>query len=405
MNQRRVTIPKQVWVLGFVSFFNDIASEMLYPVLPIFLTQILGAPVAVVGLIEGIAEGSAAIFKGIFGRLSDRLGKRKIFVIAGYSSSAASKVIIALSTIWPFVLLGRILDRFGKGLRTGARDAMLLKSATDKNRGQIFGLHRAMDSAGAVLGPLVAIALLHIGHDIRFILWIATVPALLSLFLFFFVREAKEKPQPSMQIFQVSLRGFTPEFRLLLAALALFSLGNSSDAFLILRAKSLGMSLSFVILAYVLYNIIYTLFSVPAGTISDRIGPKKVMITGVLIYALVYLGFALTKTSSFIWPLFIVYGSYIALTDGVSKALASQLIDKSQAATAFGTMHMIIGLMTLCASVIGGLLWSMISPEATFLFAAGCAFLSLILFVKLPDRQKINSGRLVPVFDDWERIL
>lgn len=380
------TIPRQVWLLGFVSLFNDIASEMLYPVLPVFLTQILGAPVAVVGLIEGCAEGAAAVFKGIFGRLSDKLGKRKIFVVSGYASSAISKVIIALSSVWPLVFLGRFVDRFGKGLRTGARDAMLLDASTEHNRGLIFGLHRSMDSAGAVLGPLIAVFLLHAGHTIRLILWIAALPALGSMLLFFFVTESQTDPQPAVKVFRFSLRGFSQEFQWLLLALAIFSLGNSSDAFLILRAKNLGMSLSLVILAYVFYNVLYTLLSIPAGKVSDRLGAKGVMITGILIYALVYLGFAFEQNARWIWLLFGVYGCYIALTDGVSKALAAQFIRKEQSAAAYGVMPMITGLGTLFASLIGGMLWTFISPQATFFFAAACALFSVLFFAGLPSK-------------------
>lgn len=391
--QEKTTIPRQVWILGFVSFFNDIASEMLYPVLPIFLTQILGAPVAVVGLIEGVAEGSGSVFKGLFGRLSDKLGRRKPFVVAGYSCSAVSKVIIALSSIWPFVFLGRVLDRSGKGVRTGARDAMLLDASTERNRGLVFGLHRSLDSAGAVVGPLLAVLMLHVDHSIRFILWIAAVPALGSILLFAFVKETKRQPQKSVTVFQFPLRGYSREFQWLLMVLLMFSIGNSSDAFLILRAKGLGMSLTLVILVYVLYNIVYATLSTPAGKMSDRFGAKRVMITGIVIYALVYLGFALDRESLFIWPLFTVYGAYIALTDGVSKALASQFITKDQAAGAFGTMQMLTGLATLLASVIGGVLWSLIGPQATFFFGTGCAVLSLLCFHRIPSGHSVTAKR------------
>lgn len=389
--RKRGSIPGQVWLLGFVSFFNDISSEMLYPVLPIFLTQILGAPVAVVGLIEGCAEGIASIFKGVFGRLSDKTGKRKTFVVAGYANSAVSKVIIALSAAWPLAFLGRTLDRFGKGMRTGARDALLLEAADERNRGLVFGLHRSLDSAGAVLGPLLAILLLNAHWTIRSILWAATLPAIGSIFLFFFICEAHAKPQPSVRLFHFSLAEFSREFRLLLLALGLFSLGNSSDTFLILRAKGLGMTLTAVILAYVLYNVFYTLLSTPAGSVSDRLGAKRVMIIGIVLYALVYLGFALSARTAFVWPLFIVYGGYIALTDGVSKALAGQYITRERSAAAYGIMQMVTGLGTLFASVIGGVLWSALSPRATFLFAAVCAILSLFVFASLPSGDRTET--------------
>lgn len=381
-------IPRQVWLLGFVSFFNDVASEMLYPVLPIFLTQVLGAPVAVVGLIEGCAEGLASILKGVFGRLSDRLGKRKSFVVMGYTCSAFSKIIIAVSNAWGFVFLGRLTDRFGKGVRTGARDAMLYDASTPQNRGLIFGLHRALDSSGAVIGPLIGVLLLQFTGNIRLIFLIAIIPAFLSLPLFFAVREAPIKPQPEKLLFRFSLKEFSPTFRLFLLALAIFSLGNSADAFLILRAKSLGMSLTLVILAYVLYNFLYATLSIPAGFVSDKLGPKRVMIAGIIIYALVYLGFAFNTRPAFVWVLFAVYGAYIAFTDGISKAFAAQFIRKEDAATAYGTMQMITGVMTLSASLIGGWLWSAFSPATTFAFAATCAIVSLFFFAALPASKR-----------------
>ncbi len=389
---RKEGISFQVWLLGFVSFFNDIASEMLYPILPIFITQVLGAPVAVVGVIEGFAEGFASLFKAFFGRLSDRIGRRKPFVVWGYASSAFSKVIIALSASWPGIFLGRMVDRLGKGLRTGARDAMLLSASTPENRGMVFGLHRSMDSAGAVLGPLVALLLLQLTPNMRSILWIAAIPALFSLLLFPFVKEVRQKPQPATPIFSFSLQEFSGEFRLLLLALGVFSLGNSTDAFLILRAKGLGMTLTFVVLAYVLYNVLYMALSAPAGWVSDRIGSKRVMIAGIFLYALVYIGFAFDTQASYIWLLFAVYGAYIALTDGVSKALASHFISPDQSASAYGLVQMVMGLGALAASLIGGELWSLFSPRATFFFAAGCAILSLFFFAFLPAQgRKVAS--------------
>jgi MFS family permease len=377
-------IPRQVWFLGFVSFFNDIASEMLYPIMPIFLTQVLGTPVAVVGLIEGCAEGLASVLKGVFGRLSDRMGTRKSFVVAGYAFSAVSKVIIAISTVWGMVFAGRLVDRFGKGLRTGARDAMLHDASTPQNRGLIFGLHRTLDSSGAVVGPLLGLLFLHFSGNIRLILVVAILPALLSLPLFFAVKNVKIEPQPRKPLFVFSLKGFSTRFRLFLLALAIFSLGNSADAFLILRAQSLGMSLTLVILAYALYNFCYAALSTPAGYVSDTLGPKRVMMSGIVIYALVYLGFAFNTQSYYVWGLFAVYGAYIAFTDGVSKAFAAECIDKSEAATAFGTMQMITGVMALLASLIGGWLWTAFSPQATFLFAAACAGISLFFFAIVP---------------------
>ena len=383
----KVKIPAVVWLLGFVSLLNDVASEMLYPVLPIFITQILGAPVFVVGIIEGIAEGSASLFKTFFGFWSDELQKRKPFVVGGYSASAVAKIIIALSYTWPLVLLGRIIDRMGKGARDNARDALLLETTDKTNKGLIFGLHRAMDTTGAVIGPAIALILLFLFHNnIRLVLYIAVIPTFLSLILFIWVKEAKHKLQTAKIKLSVSLKNFPPELKMFIFGLCVFSLGNSSDSFLILRAKNLGLSLVLIISAYILYNLIYALSSTPAGAISDRIGTKKVFITGIIIFALCYLGFAFDKSGIFVWPLFAVYGFYIGLTDGVSKAMVGALVGEEQAGTAYGVLNTVTSLFTLLASVIGGFLWSLVAPSATFYFAVICAVISIPIFLSIKPK-------------------
>ncbi len=384
-------IPKVVWLLSLVSLFNDTASEMLYPVLPIFITQILGAPVFVLGIIEGVAEGTASLFKAIFGYYSDKLQKRKPFVVAGYSASAFSKIIIALSYAWPMVLLGRFVDRLGKGARTGARDAMLLEQATEKNRGFIFGFHRAMDSTGAVIGPTIALVLLYLFHNnIRFILYIAAIPAFLGLLFFFFIKEPRKKMFTNKTKLTFSLKNVPGQFKIFLLGMVIFSIGNSSDTFLILRAKNIGLALPLVISAYILYNIFYAVFSTPAGRISDRLGPKKVFLVGLMIFVLVYAGFAFNRIPFFVWVLFAVYGLYIALTDGVSKAWVGSMVDNAHAATAYGTVYTITSICTVAASIIGGYLWSSYSPTATFLFAALCALLAIVIFITIPIKREVN---------------
>jgi MFS family permease len=386
-------IPTTVWLLSIVSFLNDTASEMLYPVMPIFLTQILGAPVFIVGIIEGIAEGCASLFKTAFGYWSDRLQRRKPFVVGGYGASAISKIIIALSYSWPVVLVGRIVDRVGKGARTGARDALLLEATDETNKGFIFGFHRSMDTAGAVVGPGIALVLLWAFHNnIRLVLYIAIIPAFLALIFFVWVKEAKKQVQISTTKLSLSVKNFPPQLKLFLLGLCLFSLGNSSDSFLILRAQNLGLSLVLVILAYIVYNIVYALASTPAGIIADKIGAKKVFIVGIIIFALVYLGFALNKNGNLVWLLFGVYGFYIALTDGVSKAMVGSLIPKEQAGTVYGVLNTVTSVFTLAASVIGGFLWSAVSPSATFIFAVACALLSLIIFVSIRTNNESPIG-------------
>ena len=377
----RKNIPQVVWLLSLVSFFNDTASEMLYPVLPIFVTQVLGAPVFVLGLIEGIAEGSASIFKAWFGYYSDKLQRRKPFVVLGYSASAVSKVIIALSYVWPVVLLGRFIDRLGKGARTGARDAILLDAASEKNRGYIFGFHRSMDTAGAVVGPTIALLLLYIFHNnLRLILYIAAIPAFISLLFFFYVKEPKKKLITNKTKLTFSLKSVPKQFKIFLLGMAIFSLGNSSDTFLILRANNLGLGLALVITAYILYNIVYAAVSTPAGRISDKLGPKSVFLVGLVIFIVVYLGFAFNKSHFMVWVLFATYGFYIALTDGVSKAWVGAMVRKERAATAYGTVYTITSVFTVIASIIGGYIWSAYSPAFTFIFAAICAFVALFIF-------------------------
>ena len=394
-SQSKNKIPKTVWTLGFISFFNDISSEMLYPILPIFLTQVLGASVLVVGIIEGLAEATASFCKILFGYWSDSLQRRKPFVIAGYGAAAIAKIIIAFSQVWFVVYVGRLLDRVGKGMRTGARDALLLEAADENNKGLIFGLHRSMDSAGAVIGPIIVLVLLYLYHNnIRTILYVAAFPTILSLFLFFFLKEAKKNVKVSKIQVSLSLKQFPKAFQFFLIGFAIFSLGNSSDTFLILKAKSLGMNLFSVIFAYVVYNLFYTIVSTPAGRLADKIGAKKVFLFGILIFAFVYLGFAVNTQPFFVWILFAIYGFYIAFTDGVSKAIVGSFIPKEQSGTAYGVVYTISSFLGLFASVIGGLLWSFVSPSAPFFFAAVCALISCVILGKYMLSSHVGQASL-----------
>jgi len=384
MKKTKIKIPLQVYILGFVSFFNDVASEMLYPILPIFLTQVLHAPVFVVGIIDGVAEGTSSILKTVFGYLSDKLQKRKIFVVAGYGASAISKIIIALASTWPVVFLGRFIDRLGKGVRTSSRDALLLENTNKHNKGLIFGVHRSFDSAGAFVGPIIALILLQLfNNDLHKILYITALPSFIGLLFFFFVKDTKRKLATSkIKISQLlNFKNISSQFRIFLITMAIFSLGNSADSFLILRSKQIGLSLSLVIIVYIIYNLIYTLLSTPAGILADKLGAKKIFLLGLFIYIGVYLGFAFNTNPHFVWILFAIYGAYIALTDGVSKALIGTYIKNNEAGTYYGVSQTITSIMTLLASIIGGFLWTLISPQATFIFAAVCAIIASIIFI------------------------
>jgi len=383
-------ISKNVFVLGLVSFFNDVASEMIYPIVPIFLTTVLGAPVAIVGLIEGIAESTASVLKVVSGWLSDKLQKRKPFVIAGYSFSAISKILLSLAFSWPFVLFARFVDRFGKGVRTSARDALIAESSDTSTRGKSFGFHRALDTLGAVVGPLVALLAIHfLDNNFRLIFFLAFIPACIGILLLLFFVKEREKEANLSPALNLSWRNLDPSFKIFLLISFVFALGNSSDAFLILRAQNLGLSVTLVVLAYVLFNFTYAIFSMPAGIISDKIGPKKVLLAGFLLFSVIYLFFGLTKVSLFLWFLFPFYGMYMALTEGVGKAYISNLVPQEKTGTAFGVYQTTIGLCTFFASLIAGLLWTYIGVSAPFIFGSLMAVISAFLFVVLEKKVKL----------------
>ena len=377
----KTPIPKNVVWLGFVSLFNDMASEMIYPIIPIFLTAVLGAPMAVVGMIEGIAESTASLLKVFSGWISDLVGRRKPLTVFGYAVSTLSKIILATAYVWPMVLLGRLVDRFGKGVRVAARDALIADSTTEGMRGAVFGFHRMMDTLGAVGGPLIAIALISLlNSNYRLIFLISFIPALIGvLILQFFVQDVR--PATPKEKIKISWNGFGAKFNLFLIVSLVFSLGNSSDVFLILRSKDLGLTASLVVLAYVVYNIFYALFSYPAGVLSDKIGFKKVLLAGFFIFALVYAGFGMTHNPHMVWPLFAVYGFYIAFTDGVSKAYISNITPKERVGTAIGLYYTVTGVAVLFASLMAGWLWSAFGPAYTFYYGSVTALLACLLFI------------------------
>jgi MFS family permease len=385
-------ISRNVFVLGLVSFFNDVASEMVYPLVPIFLTSVLSAPVAIVGLIEGIAEATASLLKIASGWFSDKRQKRKPFVVAGYSFSAISKILLGLASSWLFVLAARFIDRFGKGIRTSARDALIAESSENPIRGKAFGFHRALDTLGAVIGPLIALLAINFLDDkFRLIFLLAFIPAFIGILLLIFFVEEKRKEINSSSTFHFNWRDIDPSFKIFLLISLIFAVGNSSDAFLILRAQNLGLSLTLIVLVYVFFNFTYALFSTPAGIISDKIGPKKVLLSGFLLFSAVYLSFGLVRSGSFLWLLFPVYGIYMAFTDGVGKAYISTLIPKEKAGTAFGIYQTAIGLCTFFASFIAGLLWTHVDIRAPFIFGSAMAAISAILFVVLKKREDCVS--------------
>jgi MFS family permease len=385
----KLNIPRNVVWLGFVSLFNDIASEMIYPIVPLFLTVTLGVPMTVVGLIEGIAEATASLLKVFSGWLADQVGQRKPLAVAGYGFSTFAKLILALASSWSLVLLGRFVDRLGKGVRVAPRDALIADSTAPEIRGAVFGFHRSMDTLGAVCGPLLAILFITVlDANYRLIFLISLVPALLGvLTLQFFVKEIKPLIEAKPKI-TLAFDNFGPQYYLFLIVSLVFALGNSSDVFLILRSKDLGLSAVLVIFAYVIYNIFYALFSYPAGVLADRIGFKKVLVAGFLIFAAVYAGFGLAHDSLAVWFLFAVYGFYIAFTEGVSKAYISNIAPQDKVATAIGLYYTVTGVAVLLASLVGGWLWSSFGAPATFYYGSITALLASILFVGLSFQKQ-----------------
>lgn len=401
-------IPQRVWQLGWVSFWADICSEIVYPVIPLFL-KTLGAPAAAMGAIEGAAEALVSFMKGASGVHSDATGKRTPYIRWGYGLSALGKPLIGAATGWPVVLGGRLLDRFGKGIRTTARDALIADSVDKPHFGKAYGLHRTMDTAGAFVGVLLALGFLVLWPgQYRTLFLLAAIPGIISVLLVLRVREVagegedgegcedgkdgKDGPElssPSSQPSQPSrlssaLRQMPAPYWRAMLLNTLFALANSSDTFLLLRARGLGMSDSMVILAYALYNVTFTVMAYPAGAISDRLGRYRVLGLGWLIYAAAYAGFAMTS-ERWGWPalfgLFALYGLYIGFTQGVSKALVADHSPKALKGTAMGVYYFVTGFATLGASLLTGVLWDVYSPAVAF---NTCAVLAVVSALAIP---------------------
>ena len=396
LSAARRALPRNVRALSWVSFANDAASELAYPIVPLFLTVTLGAPVAAVGLIEGVAEGIAVGLRGLSGWLSDRWGERRLpWIFAGYAGSEAGRVVIAAAPAWGWVLLGRAVDRLGKGARTSPRDALIRDSTPPRLLGAAFGYHRALDTAGAVVGPLVAVGLLALGLSFRGVLWVAVVPGVVALLLLRAVREARtrETSEPVERDHEPLPRAFWG----VLVIWVVFSLGNSSDVFLLLRAKELGLGATLVVLAYALYNLVYASLSWPLGALSDRRRRESVIAGGLVVFALVYLGFAVADASWAVWPLLALYGGYVAATEGVAKAWVADRVPGRAIGTAFGIFSAATGAAVLLASIAAGLLWSHVSPAAPFVLGAVSAGLALLLLlVSSASSARASRRRAAP---------
>lgn len=382
-NKKFFGFGRNVFISGLVSFFMDISSEMIYPLVPLFLANVLGVNKSVIGLIEGIAESTASLLKVFSGWFSDRIGNRKWLMAVGYGISAISRPIIALAATWHHVMGFRFMDRFGKGIRTAPRDAIIAESSETAYMGRAFSFHRSLDTMGAVIGPALAFFLLGIfSNDYRKVFWLSMIPGIIAvLLIIFFITEKKKvfsvKPAERPKL---TMKHFDWRFKSFVLIAGIFAIGNSSDVFLILRAQQIGVPTVMIPVVYLLFNLIYSLSAIPAGIAADRFGRKRVILLGFILFAVLYYGFAIASDTKAIWILFGFYGLFMGLTEGIQKAFLATIIPQDFKATAFGVYNTVIGIAMFPASLVGGWLWDNISPSATFYFGAITASLSAALF-------------------------
>jgi MFS family permease len=411
-------LPRNVFAISLVSLLNDASSEIIYPLLPVFLSLTLGASPGIVGLIEGTAESISSLLKLFAGHFSDRVGKRKGFVVFGYALSSFVRPLLAFAQNWYQVFGIRLADRVGKGVRSAPRDAMIADTVAFEERGLAFGFHRAMDHTGAVVGPLIGYLLVLLfaadrnaptASDFNKIFLLASIPAIAAVVVVsIFVRESQHPktttaivPETIAPPVKLSLRGFDGNFKRFLVLVALFTLSNSSDAFLLLRAQSAGVSIAAIPLLWAMLHVSKVLSSLFGGDLSDRLGRRRLIVSGWILYAAVYAGFAFVSNSVSVWILFLIYGVYFGLAEGAEKALVADLVKPEQRGTAYGLYNLAFGITVLPASLLMGALWNWRGPRTAFLVSAllgGAAALLLLMLVKAPANgwaSKNNSANAV----------
>lgn len=385
---KRKVITRTILILSLVSLFTDVASEMLYPVMPIYLKSI-NFSVLLIGILEGFAEATAAISKGYFGNLSDSIGKRLPFVRWGYLLSAISKPMMAASTYPIWIFSARATDRLGKGIRTSARDAILSDQATPETKGRVFGFHRSMDTIGATLGPVLALAFLYLyPHRYKSLFYLSFLPGLAAVSFSFLLKEKKtivndRKAKPRFLDFLKYWKRSPEQYRKIAIGLLIFTLFNSSDVFLLLKIKAAGFSDTFTIGIYIFYNMVYALCSYPLGILADRTGLRNILVSGLIIFAFVYIGMAVTSNVIAFFILFFLYGIYAAATEGIAKAWITNVAEKRDTATAVGTFTSFQSICTMLASTIAGFIWLKLGSAFTFGTTALVALLAGIYFITL----------------------
>jgi MFS family permease len=389
-------LPRNVVVLGMVSLFMDVSSEMIYPLIPLFLNNVLLASKTYIGLIEGVAESTASVLKVFSGWLSDRLGKRKSIIFWGYGISVFSRPILATATSWLGVLTYRFTDRLGKGVRTAPRDAIIADSTETGFLGKSFGFHRSMDTVGAVIGPALAFLILALtGGKFQIVFWISMVPGFFALAcIAIFVNDTNRIPaglgagiRPS-----ISFGHLEKDFKAFLVVVTIFTLGKTSEAFLVLRAQDLGITVTAIPILYLFFNIVAALLSTPAGILSDRIGKRRMILLSYVFFAVIFLGFAFATSQLHGWLLFLAFGVFVAMNEGVQRAYVATVIKPEIMATGYGIYHTIVGLAALPSAIIGGALWEHFGGQALFFYGAAMALLaSLLLTGLLRNRTPINT--------------
>lgn len=392
-------ITRTVWILSLVSLFTDVASEMLYPIMPVYLKEI-GFSILLIGILEGVAEATAGLSKSYFGKLSDVSGKRLPFVRFGYLLSAISKPMMAAFIFPIWVFLSRTIDRLGKGIRTGARDALLSDEATPETKGRVFGLHRAMDTLGAVIGPAIALLYLYLNPgDYKPLFIIAFVPGILAISFTFFIKENNKSNKADIKLNSVSVFSFVQywkespgSYKKLVRGLLAFTLINSSDVFLLLKVKEAGLDDTSVIGVYIFYNLVYAIAAYPLGRLSDKIGFKKTFLIGLSLFACVYTGMSFSHELFMFFILFFLYGIYAAATESVAKAWISNITDKKDTATAIGTYTGFQSLCTMIASALTGWIWIMYGASGAFLFS-GIITVLILLYIQfnIPSERAFKN--------------
>ena len=374
-----------VFFLGLVSFFADISAEMVYPIIPLYLTSAFGATPALIGIIEGIAESLASLLKVFSGYITDKYNKKKPIAFLGYATGLIYKIALIAASSWGGILGARVIDRIGKGIRTAPRDVMVCESANSNRMGTAFGIHKALDMAGSAIGILIAYLLLSSANgafDYKNLFLISIIPALLSLAMFPLIKEKKEQRIiKEREPFWKNVKKLDGQLKLYLLVAFLFTLGNSSNAFLLLRAKSVGFNDTSVILLYFIYNITASLLAIPLGKRSDQVGRKRLLVSGYIVFAAVYMGFAFAYNKIFMIALFVLYGVYTAMTTGVERAFIAEISPQELKGTMLGLHSTIVGIALLPASAIAGVLWTSFGAEIPFVFGACLSLIAAFVLI------------------------